>query len=228
MTTRGEIVAYVRSLEGMGESPVGSNINTISKAYGDPGGAWCAMTTWYVFKHFGIDFKKLYTAEWSATTAGANAAKSRGDWHAGLGGIQPGDLVYFKIPGGDAGYVNHTGIYVSAPAVTIDGNWQNKLQQVDHAASHVVGYIRVSRFVTSPPPFPGAGFFHAGASNVHVTELGNQLVKKGFGRHYKVGPGPSWGEADRLNTQDFQHAQGWTGGDADGYPGPETWRRLFA
>lgn len=78
------------------------------------------------------------------------------------------------------------------------------------------------------PPFPGAKYFHAGAVNGYVTQLGKQLVAKHFGRHYTVGPGPSWGEADRLNVQDFQHAQGWTGGDADGYPGPETWRRLFA
>ncbi|WP_455753306.1 recombinase family protein [Streptomyces bobili] len=27
---------------------------------------------------------------------------------------------------------------------------------------------------------------------------------------------------------DFQRAQGWTGSDADGYPGPETWRQLFS
>ncbi len=61
--------------------------------------------------------------------------------------------------------------------------------------------------------------FRPGAHNDHVTRLGRQLVKKGFGRHYTTGPGPRWGEADRRNVEDFQRAQGWRGGAADGYPG---------
>ncbi|MEU1183037.1 peptidoglycan-binding protein [Streptomyces sp. NPDC005820] len=85
-----------------------------------------------------------------------------------------------------------------------------------------------------PPPssralaFPGRGVFRPGAQNTYVTQLGRQLMKKGFGRYYTQGPGPRWGEADRRAVEAFQRAQGWRGGAADGYPGPETWRRLFA
>lgn len=79
-----------------------------------------------------------------------------------------------------------------------------------------------------PPAFPGREFFGPGKSNNYITELGRALVRKGFGKHYTSGPGPKWSEADRRNTEDFQHAQGWTGTSADGYPGPETWRRLFS
>ncbi|OKI04508.1 hypothetical protein A6A06_06865 [Streptomyces sp. CB02923] len=75
--------------------------------------------------------------------------------------------------------------------------------------------------------FPGAGWFRPGQSNGYVTSLGKRLVSKGFGKHYTSGPGPRWTEADRRNVEAFQRAQGWTGRDADGYPGPETWRRLF-
>ncbi|GGV93293.1 membrane protein [Streptomyces gelaticus] len=75
--------------------------------------------------------------------------------------------------------------------------------------------------------FPGRGYFRPGQSNGHVERLGKQLVKKGFGKHYTSGPGPRWTEADRRNVEAFQRAQGWRGGAADGYPGPETWRRLF-
>ncbi|MFG3176577.1 peptidoglycan-binding protein [[Kitasatospora] papulosa] len=78
------------------------------------------------------------------------------------------------------------------------------------------------------PAFPGAKYFKAGADNAHVTQLGKQLVKKGYGRFYTVGPGPRWGEADRKAVQAFQKAQKWTGADADGYPGPSTWKRLFS
>lgn len=76
--------------------------------------------------------------------------------------------------------------------------------------------------------YPGRALFRPGADNQYVTQLGRQLVKKGFGKHYGTGPGPRWGEADRRAVEAFQRSQGWRGGAADGYPGPETWRRLFA
>lgn len=76
--------------------------------------------------------------------------------------------------------------------------------------------------------FPGRGYFQPGQTNSHVDRLGKQLVKKGYGKHYASGPDPRWTEADRRNVEAFQRAQGWRGGAADGYPGPETWRRLFA
>lgn len=78
------------------------------------------------------------------------------------------------------------------------------------------------------PPFPGRDKFRPGANNDHVTQLGRQLTRRGYGRFYKVGPGPRWSESDRRAVEAFQRAQGWTGADADGYPGPETWRRLFS
>ncbi|MER8183342.1 peptidoglycan-binding protein [Kitasatospora sp. NPDC094015] len=77
------------------------------------------------------------------------------------------------------------------------------------------------------PAFPGAALFAPGQVNAWVQQLGEQLVRKGYGRFYTVGPGPAWGEADRLGVQAFQLAQGWRGAEADGYPGPDTWRLLF-
>ncbi|MEV5608457.1 peptidoglycan-binding protein [Streptomyces sp. NPDC052225] len=78
------------------------------------------------------------------------------------------------------------------------------------------------------PAFPGTATFRPGSSSTAVTQLGEQLVKKGFGKYYTQGPGPRWGEADRRAVEAFQRAQGWRGAAADGYPGPETWRRLFS
>ncbi|MFJ8350266.1 peptidoglycan-binding protein [Streptomyces sp. NPDC094153] len=78
------------------------------------------------------------------------------------------------------------------------------------------------------PGYPGRGMFRPGADNRYVTELGRQLVRKGYGRFYRNGPGPRWSDADRRAVEAFQRAQGWRGGAADGLPGPETWRRLFA
>ncbi|MBV2152784.1 peptidoglycan-binding protein [Kitasatospora sp. SUK 42] len=84
-----------------------------------------------------------------------------------------------------------------------------------------------------PPPtgttaFPGAQYFAPGQNNDYVRQLGEQLVRKGYGGYYSVGPGPQWGEADRRAVQAFQQAQGWRGSEADGYPGQDTWRRLFS
>ncbi|MFI5664383.1 peptidoglycan-binding protein [Streptomyces sp. NPDC051684] len=78
------------------------------------------------------------------------------------------------------------------------------------------------------PPFPGTQFFGPGKSNAHILALGKRLVKKGFGSHYKVGPSKDWGEADRQNVASFQRAHKQLSGDADGYPGPLTWKLLFS
>ncbi|WP_344345433.1 peptidoglycan-binding protein, partial [Kitasatospora putterlickiae] len=78
------------------------------------------------------------------------------------------------------------------------------------------------------PAFPGADKFVPGATNDWVRRLGEQLVRKGYGRYYTEGPGPRWTESDRRNVQAFQEAQGWRGAEADGYPGPDTWKRLFS
>lgn len=80
----------------------------------------------------------------------------------------------------------------------------------------------------SAQTFPGAAHFRPGQSNPHIELLGKQLTRKGFGKYYTQGPGPRWSESDRRNVEAFQRAQGWRGSAADGYPGPETWRRLFS
>lgn len=85
--------------------------------------------------------------------------------------------------------------------------------------------------VPSIPAFPGRKYFQAGANNKYVTQLGNQLVKKGFKRRHDgdgYQPGPRWTEYDRLNVRDFQRSKSALKGDADGYPGPLTWKLLFS
>jgi hypothetical protein len=76
--------------------------------------------------------------------------------------------------------------------------------------------------------YPGRDVFRPGRASSSVEQLGRQLQRKGYGRFYAHGPGPRWGESDRRAVAAFQRAQGWHGAAADGHPGPETWRRLFA
>ncbi|MFD9971217.1 peptidoglycan-binding protein [Streptomyces sp. NPDC059011] len=87
---------------------------------------------------------------------------------------------------------------------------------------------QASGAAASAPGFPGHGHFRPGSSGRHLDTLRRQLVKRGFARHYSTRPGPRWGDADRRSVEAFQRAQGWHGAAADGYPGPETWRRLFS
>ncbi|MEU7338721.1 peptidoglycan-binding protein [Streptomyces sp. NPDC007074] len=75
-------------------------------------------------------------------------------------------------------------------------------------------------------PFPGKAFFHGGRHSPIITAMGRRLVALGFGKFYTTGPSPDWTSADRRNVRAFQEAQGWTGDDADGYPGPRTWALL--
>lgn len=111
-------------------------------------------------------------------------------------------------------------------------DYQKSLGYTGKDADGVPGVASLQRLLgylpSAVPSFPGHQYFAPGQSNEYVQMLGERLVAKGFGSHYKVGPSPSWSEADRENVQDFQKAQGWTAASADGYPGPETWRRLFS
>lgn len=70
-----------------------------------------------------------------------------------------------------------------------------------------------------------------GSTGTAVTKLGQRLVVHGFATHHDgdgYQPGPVFTTYDRDNLADFQRAQGWKDEDADGFPGPETFRRLAA
>ena len=75
--------------------------------------------------------------------------------------------------------------------------------------------------------FPGEGAFQIGKSHPATTLLGERLVAHGW-TGYSYGPSPVFTETDRTGVAWFQHNQGWTGSNADGFPGPETWGRLMA
>lgn len=84
--------------------------------------------------------------------------------------------------------------------------------------------------VAAPDPdrFPGRRTFRLGNSDPAVTRLGTMLISRGGKRFYAVGAGPTFGVADRNAGAAFQRAQGWTGSNADGYPGPRTWELLVS
>lgn len=86
--------------------------------------------------------------------------------------------------------------------------------------------LKISENASTDKMDPAAYFL--GAHGDHVTWFGQRLIVHGYGKHYKTGAGPTYTWADEENCKEFQEAQGWTGKNADGFPGPETLKRLAA
>ncbi|KAJ6190286.1 hypothetical protein N7519_000307 [Penicillium mononematosum] len=74
-------------------------------------------------------------------------------------------------------------------------------------------------------PFPGAEWFKSSPNSPIVTAMGERLVAEDCGK-YRVGPGPQWSEVDRESYQCWQEKLGYTGTDANGWPGKITWDQL--
>ncbi|MDF8265184.1 peptidoglycan-binding protein [Luteipulveratus flavus] len=84
---------------------------------------------------------------------------------------------------------------------------------------------------SSVPPYPGASAFKVGKRHPAVKTLDQGLIRKGYTKHHDgdgYQAGTLFTRYTRANVRDFQLAQGWTGSGADGYPGPETWKRLLS
>ncbi|MBB5103334.1 hypothetical protein FHS40_002387 [Streptomyces spectabilis] len=73
--------------------------------------------------------------------------------------------------------------------------------------------------------FPGAEFFKSSPRSPLITAMGRRLVAEGCGR-YAEGPGPQWTDADRKSYAAWQRKRGFSGADADGWPGRTTWDAL--
>lgn len=80
-------------------------------------------------------------------------------------------------------------------------------------------------------PYPGEAFFMKGTkpaigkTSKIFTAMGKRLVAVGCGR-YKVGPGPTLGQADVDSYEAFQRSLGYIGSAAKWPPGPASWSKL--
>ncbi|MEW1550958.1 peptidoglycan-binding protein [Streptomyces tsukubensis] len=83
---------------------------------------------------------------------------------------------------------------------------------------------------TKPPAkkyaaFPGSDWFKKNPKHSVITAMGNRLVAEGCSV-YEDGPGPQWTEADRKSYAKWQRKLGFSGTDADGWPGKTSWDKL--
>ncbi|MFE5509321.1 peptidoglycan-binding protein [Streptomyces sp. NPDC056529] len=158
--------------------------------------------------------------------------------------LQPGDILLFHNPadptrgshvtvfGGwtDDTRTSYTAYEQTKPhtrkKTTPMAYWENSDRYVAYRYKGVVSGGAGGGQTSTVPAFPGAAKFGPGKKNAHVTRLGQLLVARGAKKFYAVGPDPRWTGADRRATRAFQQAQGWRGKEADGLPGPHTWKLL--
>ncbi|KAL2862515.1 N-acetylmuramoyl-L-alanine amidase domain-containing protein [Aspergillus lucknowensis] len=74
-------------------------------------------------------------------------------------------------------------------------------------------------------PFPGASFFKSEPSSPIIEAMGERLVEEGCGK-YTSGPSEQWSEADLESYRCWQVKLGYSGADADGWPGQTSWDEL--
>lgn len=95
----------------------------------------------------------------------------------------------------------------------------------ESSLKQLLGTLPGAAAVVRYEPFPGATFFKNKPKSAIVTAMGKRLVAEGCSA-YSSGPGPQWTEADRLSYAKWQRKLGYSGVDADGYPGKSSWDKL--
>lgn len=122
------------------------------------------------------------------------------------------------------------------------GGWYGHSQVPENTHTDPISWpdFVITSPVTKPPTkspvaapvFPGRDKFVVGANNKYVTEVDKNLVRLKF-THYsangvgKYSPGPQYTTYTKENVAAFQRSRGWSGSDADGLVGPQTWHDLF-
>jgi hypothetical protein len=245
------MIAAMEKCLGTTERGGSSNTNFITDWYGMVG-PWCNMTITYAAYHSGNEKAVCFNSKYAYTVAHAQAFKDRGQWTAMTNGvvnsgIRRGDIVFFDWEGGSSiGGIDHVGIVTGtdgATVYTIEGNIGNVCARKVRGVREIAGFGRPKYEGASnndPAPsskpvqgsngakyvaFPGTDWFKKAPRSAVIERMGQRLVAEEVDV-YRVGPGPQWTEADRKSYAAWQRKCGYSGSDADGWPGKSSWDRL--
>lgn len=238
MGTREDMIAEMEKLLGVHETN-GDNTNKVTEWYGLSGEPWCDQTITYAAWHSGNAQTVCGGGKYAYTVAHANWFRYHGAYRVGTAGIQRGDIVFFNWrDGGDS--IDHVGICTGTSAggavLTIEGNIENECKRKVRYSDVIAGYGRPaysgapSPIVPTPSsiryvPFPGDGWFRIAPHSPVITSMGRRLESLGCGA-YSDGPGPQWTDADKASYARWQRRCGFSGPDANGWPGKSTWDKL--
>ncbi|MEU8619946.1 peptidoglycan-binding protein [Streptomyces sp. NPDC048623] len=213
-----------------------NNDTPYGKWYGLNYNPWCDMA---VSKWAADSGNSAVVGKFAYCPSHVNWFKARGQWHGRTAAAKRGDIVFFSWDGGPV--ADHVGVVTedAAPGAdirTIEGNTSagaagsqgngDGVYRRTRARSLVLGFGRPA--YDKPrgfAPFPGTAWFKRNPRSPLVTAMGKRLVAVGCSA-YRTGPGPQWTDADRLSYAKWQRKCGFTGADADGWPGKTTWDRL--
>lgn len=175
MGTVAGMLSAARALLGTAENPPGSNHNFITTWYGFDG-PWCDMAVSYEANKSGN--LSAVMGKFAYTVAHAQAFQNAGRWHYGLGGIRPGDIVFFDWAGGGSiAGIDHVGlveaVHSNGTITTLEGNTSDMyLRRVRSAC--VVGYGRPAYGDASPMP-TSDGMLRLGSTGNAVKTLQSHL-----------------------------------------------------
>jgi LysM repeat protein len=75
-------------------------------------------------------------------------------------------------------------------------------------------------------PFPGTAWFKTLPNSPLISMMGTRLIEEGCSAYGPGGPPSQWNAQHRNSYAMWQQKLGYSGPDADGWPGEKSWTRL--
>lgn len=110
------------------------------------------------------------------------------------------------------------------------GTTVSKLQELNNISNpNVIGIgqrLIISHSGNGFVPFPGPEWFHRQPDNKVILAMARRLVQEDCSAYQPPEPGTKWSSADKASYKLWQKKLGFTGQDADGFPGKFSWDKL--
>lgn len=229
---------FMRSHEGLGENPEGSNQNFITEWYGVVG-PWCAMTVSRALVESG------FTTDGDTMSIDGVATTTSKGWayvpyvrdnFANAGRFdqdpRPGDLVIFEFDGDSS--PDHIGMVESVEpdgsVWTYEGNHADRLEHLRRSRSVIAGFCHPPYADAAPVPNSiapieaGVPAFLGYCSLGSIGEPTRRAQQRLADRGWAIGVDGEFGPATEAIVRTFQ---GQKGLQADGVVGPVTWNKLW-